>query len=417
MKHFGHTKTLPHQRHTDAAEHIEGDHILAEAAPIDGSHWQLCLHPLEYKRGLNPDLNRLLQSPGATNPFFDPAMLMASRDRITQHRIYQMVLWEQIGDAPVPRFSLPLVEGPGSFFHDRILKSFTHPFAPLGDPLLAPDGPTAEAESSTEEELFARLFELLETAFAKGLPPLVLDYVNCQSPLATFNGYEVTKPALSIRTIQAGQRASIISENGAAPPLLLSKKKLRELARLEKNLGRMGKVTFEKVDDPFDVLLRLEEYLLMEARGWKGRRGTSIHAIKRDAAFARQSVIDLAKMGRSEIFTLRLNDVAIASIILFSANGHYYPWKICFNESFSKFSPGTQLMVKLTRDITARPDFRYADSLAHFGRSWMTSLWPSQSHFQTMIIAEDTVTADRIVDRIEFAGKSKSLIKKILGRL
>jgi len=408
-------KVMPSHPMQDTPPEHDESVLLAELAPMDGSHWQLCLHPLSYKRDHNPELEPLLRDAGATNPFFDPAVLTASRDRITQHRIHQLIAWETIGETRLPRLSLPVVEEPGSLMKRHLLRSFTHPYAPLGDPLLLiSDG---QAQTGPADGLLSRFVELLVIAFADEFPPLVLNYVSRTSPLSQYLAAVPCKTSLASRSIPAGERAAILPENGAPPPLPLTKKKLRELRRLEGKLAKMGDVTYERVVDPFDVLLRLEEFLLMEAKGWKGRRGTSIHAIKRDAAFARQSVMDLAKMNGSEIFTLRLNDVAIASIILLSANGHYYPWKICFNETFAGYSPGTQLMVKLTRDITGRSDFEYADSLAHFGRSWMSSLWPSVTAFETIVLAGDAATADAIVDRLELAGKSRSLIKKILGRV
>ena len=66
-------------KHNVAPSH---EMVLAELAPMDGSLWKLVLHPLEFKRDKNPDLTPLLNQPGAKNPFFDPAFLMASRDRM-----------------------------------------------------------------------------------------------------------------------------------------------------------------------------------------------------------------------------------------------------------------------------------------------------------------------------------------------
>ncbi len=390
----------------------ENGQLLAEIAPIDGSHWQLRLHPLEYKRSLNPDLTGLLSSSLATNPFYDPAILAASRLRITQNQIHQLILWEKVGEQSLPRLQVPLVEDHGSLWQQTILRSFTHPYAPLGNPLIGEDSENPLMVG----EITSRLVQLLGMAFDTGFPPVVLDYLDKASPLAVaLSGIDERSP-VSTSVAEMGERASIQMENDKIPDLPINKKRLREYARLEKKLGAIGAVSHEKATETFEILLRLEEYLLMETRGWKGRRGTSIHAIKRDAAFARQSVMDLAREERCEIFTLRVNDVAIASTILFIMNGHYFPWKICFNESFARYSPGTQLMLKLTADITSRKDFRHADSLAHFGRSWMSALWPTTTAFQTHVVAADRKTADAVMERISLSSRSKSLVKRLLRR-
>ena len=412
MKAFGSKTFLAGNTQTRQDEDRHSGQLLSELTPMDGTHWKLCLHPLEHKRSFNPDLSTLLESPSATNVFFDPAILSASRDRITQSRIYQLVLWEKLGDQALPRLSIPMIEDHGTLWQQTILRSFTHPYAPLGNALIADD----TANPHLRSEITERMIELLAIAFNHDLPPLVLDYMDVSSPLAVAFNNIPQNGAIAAKSVAMDTRASITVNNGMIPDLPINKKRQREYRRLERKLGDLGTVTYEKAADPFEVLLRLEEYLLMETRGWKGRRGTSIHAIKRDAAFARQSVTDLAKEGRSEVFTLRVNNVAIASIILFRMNGSYYPWKICFNESFARYSPGTLLMLKLTDDITSRDDFRHADSLAHFGHSWMTALWPSENRFQTIVLARELKTANGIVERITLSGRSKNFVKRLLRR-
>lgn len=412
MKGFGSKSILSTSAATKVETSPENGQLWAEIAPIDGSHWQLRLHPLEYKRKLNPDLSGLLASSLASNPFFDPAILAASRLRITQSPIHQLVLWEKAGEQSLPRLQIPLIEDHGSLWQQTILRSFTHPYAPLGNPLIAADA----EDRLMAGEITSRLVQLIGIAFENGLPPLVLDYLERVSPLGHALADLDKNSPISTSMAEMGERASIQMENGKTPELPINKKRMREYTRLEKKLSALGTVSHEKATDTFDVLLRLEEYLLMETRGWKGRRGTSIHAIKRDAAFARQSVMDLAREGRCEIFTLRVNDFAIASTILFIMNGHYYPWKICFNESFARYSPGTQLMLKLTADITSRKDFRHADSLAHFGRSWMSALWPTTTVFDSWVLAADQKSADAVMERISLSSRSKNLVKRLLGR-
>ncbi len=390
---------------------IERD-LVAEIAPIDGSHWRLCLHPLHYIRQQNPDISTLLASDAASNPFFDPAFVNASRDRIAPGRIYQLIVWESVGEENVPRLVIPVVEHRQRPWQGAVLKSLTHPYAPLGAPLLkaAPGSVSLEAQETCE-----RFLELMKAGFKADTPPLLLEYLPETSPIKLTLANRPAQDGLCVITRQAGNRAVILPGSGD-PLAAINKKRMREYRRLENKLARTGELTYDIATDPMDILVRLEEFLLIEARGWKGRRGTSIHNIKRHAAFARQAICDLAAKGKAEIISLRVNDVAIASTLLIEVNGHYYPWKTTFNETYSRYSPGTLLMLWLTVDILGRDTFVDADSLAIFGQSWMTALWPDTTGFSTAVIAPDCKTADGILNNISRAQRVKSFVKRLLGK-
>jgi len=113
---------------------------------------------------------------------------------------------------------------------------------------------------------------------------------------------------------------------------------------------------------------------------------------------------------------LRLDDKPIASIFLFKLNGVYFPWKITFDSIYSKYSPGSQLMVRLSQDICAKPDFEYADSLAMYGQSWMTMLWPDTLSFKRLILAKDNQTSEAIERSFEVKSGLKNFIRKFLPR-
>ncbi len=149
---------------------------------------------------------------------------------------------------------------------------------------------------------------------------------------------------------------------------------------------RTARSEFERAERLWDILLRFEEFLVLETRGWKGRKGSSIHVIRKTAAFARQAVGELAAQGRAVIYTLRLDGNAIASLIMLRSANRYYPWKIAFDEQWGAYSPGTQLMLRATRQLLAMPGFEFADSLAR-ETSWIDPLWPYKFRLATVIVA------------------------------
>ncbi len=378
--------------------------VLAEISSIDGSQWRLCLHPFSFKRDQNPDLGELLDN-SSSNPFFNPAFLAASRERVTHNPISQMIIWEISGNQQHARMSIPVIHRKKTFYMPEHIASLTHDFAPLGNPLI---------DQRAESVVLQRLRQLLQLAFESGMPPLLLDYVSEDSPV--FNLECEPGNGLFLENFSQGFRPTLKAGSIASNSPLASKKRLRELTRLLKKFNELGSVTFEKVTDPFDVILRFEEFLLLETRSWKGRQGSSIHTIKRDAAFARQSVNDLAREGKCAIFTMRLDGKVVASTILFLGRGKYFPWKTAYDDVYSKFSPGSQLMLKLSEEMMHYPDFVSADSLAKFGASWMTHLWPSEEEFRTFIFSSAERECSLIARRLQFKSGLKNFIKKTLRR-
>ena len=130
--------------------------------------------------------------------------------------------------------------------------------------------------AGADADLAARLADLFEVALADELPPLLIEETAGGTVLDRLAEGTASRPGLGIHRTQAGSRAALDAASTTRYP---GKKRQRELNRLLRKLGEAGNVDFELARSQFDVLLRFEEYLLIETRSWKGRRGTSIQAV------------------------------------------------------------------------------------------------------------------------------------------
>ncbi len=97
-------------------------------------------------------------------------------------------------------------------------------------------------------------------------------------------------------------------------------KKLKELRRQRNRLAEHGAVHFDVARTPEQVAAALENFLTLEASGWKARRGTALMQDAGDAGFIRRATLALAETGQCEIMTPacrhhagRLRDRASAS--------------------------------------------------------------------------------------------------------
>jgi hypothetical protein len=130
----------------------------------------------------------------------------------------------------------------------------------------------------------------------------------------------------------------------------LTKKFRQKLRYIAKRLVAAG-ASFETATAPADVERAYEEFLEVEAAGWKGAEGSrsALRFDERLGPFYRQFMCRLAARGRAEINLLRLGQRPIAGQCVFSTSDTYYVLKIGYDESFREFSPGVALMEHLFR--------------------------------------------------------------------
>lgn len=126
--------------------------------------------------------------------------------------------------------------------------------------------------------------------------------------------------------------------------LVLPKRRLRDLERNIRRLGKLGTLRFERTRDPKTVAKRLEQFLALEDSGWKGKAGTSLLARSEDAAFAR-SAFSPRSDGLSLINTdtLLLDDRPLAISFNLQARDTAYTAKTAYDESYRSYSPGLVL--------------------------------------------------------------------------
>src|SRR5690606_41085734 len=62
-----------------------------------------------------------------------------------------------------------------------------------------------------------------------------------------------------------------------------------------RKLDQLGALSYNVARQPADIRLRMEEFLLLEAAGWKGRGRTAMINDRYRAAFAREAISNLAE--------------------------------------------------------------------------------------------------------------------------
>jgi CelD/BcsL family acetyltransferase involved in cellulose biosynthesis len=163
---------------------------------------------------------------------------------------------------------------------------------------------------------------------------------------------------------------------------LLTLRRRREFSRQMRRLAEFGKVTIESSGDP----AWFEEFLTLEASGWKGRCGTAMQAIAPIAAMVRLIVAAKAASGGLRIHAIRLDGRAIAMLVSFLSGRTAYSWKIAYDESFARFSPGAQLMMEAGTRLLALPGIDRVDSCAEANHPMADHVWKDRRAIGTIVI-------------------------------
>ena len=116
-------------------------------------------------------------------------------------------------------------------------------------------------------------------------------------------------------------------------------------------------------------------YNTLKRVGWKGKRGTALGQHEGDVAFVRCATTALAGTGQCEIVTLRAGDTPVASAIVLRHQDRAFYFKLGVDERFSKFSPGVQLTLDLTRHLCADPAIARVDSTANPDHPMINPIW------------------------------------------
>jgi CelD/BcsL family acetyltransferase involved in cellulose biosynthesis len=155
----------------------------------------------------------------------------------------------------------------------------------------------------------------------------------------------------------------------------LGAKKLKELRRQRNRLAEHGAVHFDVARTPAEMATAVETFLMLEASGWKGQRGTALSQDDGDAAFVRRATSALAETGQCEIVTLRAGETPVAAAIVLRHQDRAFYFKLGVDERFAKFSPGVQLTLELTRHLCTDPAIRLVDSTAAPDHPMINPIW------------------------------------------
>jgi CelD/BcsL family acetyltransferase involved in cellulose biosynthesis len=290
-----------------------------------------------------------------------------------------------------------------------VLVGWTHPYAPLGTPLVEREAAEPViaawlAHLADNPELPGLL--LLPLLPADGPFAAALDAIlrRVQMPAADFNGHR------RAQFEPRGDRLRYVEHS-------LSRHKRKELRRGMRRLEDTGAVLFAATMQPAAIAAALEDFFALESRGWKGRAGTAADCDDDIRCFIAAAVAGLAAHGKAVIDRLLVDGRAIAATITLRSGDAAWFWKIVYDENFAQYSPGVMLTVAVTEDLVDDATIARTDSCATPDHPMIDHIWRERLALCDRLIAVRPQAPYASARRLEMLRNAAiALAKSIRGR-
>lgn len=243
----------------------------------------------------------------------------------------------------------------------------THPHLILAEPLISPEW--------AGTALIRRLVETLDQC--RGLPWDALHLPNLLDDALTLQPWrdgglprmhlEKTEQSMYFRCSGLG-----VALSRCSGPFL------RNLHRQGRKLARLGEVTLSLVRQGDELEAAFEDFLRLEASGWKGKRGrgSAIRLHPNLLGFYRQLKDDFARIGSCLITLLKLDGTAIAGQFCLQVEDTVYIQKIAYDETWHAEAPGNQLLYRLIEHCCADPAIEQVSLVT--APAWAVGRWNPQ---------------------------------------
>jgi CelD/BcsL family acetyltransferase involved in cellulose biosynthesis len=160
----------------------------------------------------------------------------------------------------------------------------------------------------------------------------------------------------------------------------------RAMKRRHKRLAEIGRLDCDAVAGD-EAAAWAEDFLQLEAAGWKGQLGTALAASAVEAAFFRAIIAEAARRRRLLTLALRMDGRTIGCRCAFLAGDGAFAFKSAYDEEFAAFSPGLLLELENIRQCHALPSLRWMDSCTSPDNDMINRLWHGRRVFHTVTIA------------------------------
>jgi CelD/BcsL family acetyltransferase involved in cellulose biosynthesis len=303
------------------------------------------------------------------NPFFEPDCVLPAARHLPARDVALLVVEGPAGWAacmPVAPVRLVGVSA--------ALGTWRHPYCFLGTPLI------------DRGSLALGVAELVRHPLRdKRLPLFVLQSMT-DGPVLSALRPSLGEQRLAIPFESSHERATLQRRGDGEYPSGMRAHHRRELKRLWRRLE-------ETLDGPIEVeegrgeAPELDEFLRLEASGWKGESATALAADPAHAAFFHELCASFAAQGRLQMLTMKVGERVVAMKCNIAAGDTLFCFKIGHDDELRRYSPGVQLERANVGIFHDRRGEQLMDSCAAPDNVMINRLWPDRRSITSLVLS------------------------------
>lgn len=172
---------------------------------------------------------------------------------------------------------------------------------------------------------------------------------------------------------------------------------LKEYRRQRRRLGEMGRLEFNSVLQADEVDDWIVEFMRLEASGWKAREGTALQANTDQRAYVQEVARNGFARGQVLLHGLFLDGQPLAMLFSFQAGAGIFAFKIAYDETFAKYSPGVQVMLDALAHVHHEGRFAWIDSCAESDHSMVNRLLKDRRSIETVLISTGRMAGNLVI--------------------
>ena len=290
-----------------------------------------------------------------------------------------------------------------------VLVGWTHPYAPLGTPLV---------EREAAEQVIASW--LAHISGDTDLPGLVLmPFVQPSSPFAAELHTLLRRGRIPSVDLNVHQRAMLAPRGDRLVYVerTLGANRQNKMRRMVRRLADAGALLFTTATEPEAVARAVDDFCELEARGWKGEAGTAVLHHDDIRRFMKNAMTGLAEQGKASVSRILIDGRSIASAIILRSGDTAWFWKIAYDETYADYSPGVVLTLAVTEDLVEDTTLLRTDSCAIPNHPMIDHIWRERLGLSDRLIGVRSSAAFASGRRLErLRGAAITVAKNIRER-
>jgi len=342
------------------------------------------------------------------NPYFEPDFLLLSARHFPGYADTRLVVVED-GDAF--RGLLPVAQ----FVRRRIPPARVA--MTIGVPTAVSALSTPLVDRDCPDEAVETLIDGLGAAAARrGWPGIVsLDMFGSDGPVAEALHRACAARRRPVFAKEAWVRGMVTRSGRWGNPLAGDRK--RETARKQRKLARdLGADVrlAERTLDPSAV----DEFLRMEASGWKGRDGGRAFARWAETtAWFRDWHECWTAAGRVHVLSLEVGDASIAMQYFVRAGAGLFYFRTAYDEEYGRYAPGAVLLTLAMQHLFEHTDAEWLDSSTNKNNGFLLEMMPELRHIEMLLIGAGGALDRRLVAALPAMTNAAAARRKARERL